>query len=203
MAIKTIVTDLGRVVLLFDFNLLIKRLAQKSGLLESETLRRLNPQGEIFLDYIKGRTSPKDFHRHVCKVLETQISYEDFCDIWCNIWTPNDPVIQLWRKAKKNGHRIVLLSDLDELHHGWVTSHFQLEFLDASIYSFQVGCAKPSREIYRLTEPYCKCKIEEVVVVDDLIPNVLAPRSFGYNAVQYDGRIDVLCNELRKLGVRV
>ncbi|NQU83669.1 MAG: HAD family phosphatase [Parcubacteria group bacterium] len=203
MAIKTILTDLGNVILWFDFNLLRKNLSDKSMLSEMEFRRKFDPFSDPYASFVRGKTTSRKLYKELCRTLKMKVSFRDFREIWCDVFRPNGNMIYSLRKLRARGYRIVLLSNLDELHYKWVENYFRLDFFDEKIYSFQVKCAKPDEEIFELALPHCKCKKEEVVFIDDLDFNTLAAEDFGYNVIEYTGDFDDLKEELKKLGVKI
>lgn len=203
MAIKTILTDLGNVVLHFDFALLVRRLADRSGFLEVVVKDILIDPDSVYMDFSKGKIQPWEFRKLLCERLRMDLKPEEFDEIWCNIFKPNSSVIDLWRFLNDCGYRIVLLSDIDELHYVWVINYFKLDFLDDVVCSFLEGCKKPYQRIYRIAFPRCRCKKSEVVFVDDLKHNITAAQEFGYHAIHYTGDFQKLCKELKKLGVKI
>lgn len=203
MAIKIILTDLGNVVLYFNFGLLIQRLSERSGLLDVEIRNKLTAPDSLFTKFAEGKINGLAFHREICRELGMQVGLEEFQEIWCNIFSPNARVIELWKSLKNRGYKIVLLSNLDVWHHRWVNNYFKLDFLDEELYSFELSCVKPDEKIYDIALRWCACEKNEIVFIDDLEHNIIAAQKFGFHTIHYTGDFQKLCDELRKLGVRV
>lgn len=201
--IKTILTDLGNVVLYFDFSKMIQRLSERSGLLDVTIRQHLTSPPSIFTAFSRGALEPREFYDLMCAGLGMEIDFEEFREVWCNIFTPNYKVIELWKELRGCGYKIVLLSNLDKLHYEWVNKYFVLNFLDDAIYSFTHGCVKPNRKIFRVASERYGCVPDETVFVDDLALNILAARKFGFSAIQYDGNFIEFLTGLEKLGVKI
>lgn len=201
--IKTIITDLGNVVLFFDDILLKKNLFRKSRLLYEEFYERFQPEAYPYTDFVKGKMSPNIFHRELSRVLNLDVGYYDFTILWCNIFKPNKYVIDIIKRLKEKKYRIVLLSNLDFLHLRWIEECFKLNFFDEEIYSCEVLCAKPEEEIYRIALGASECKKEECVFIDDLKPNIIAARKYGLPAIQYCGDNKDLVLKFKDLGIKI
>jgi len=91
MAIKTVIFDLGRVIVPFDFRRGYERIAPLCGLRADEIPKRIAPSGLVDR-FESGGIAPHDFVRELSTLLGLQIAYEDFCEIWSCIFLP-DPLI--------------------------------------------------------------------------------------------------------------
>jgi FMN phosphatase YigB (HAD superfamily) len=208
MAIRIVLSDLGKVPLDYDFNLVIKRFSKLSGM----TLKRV--ERVLFIDndkpwirFLRGQISNEDFHKLCCDLFNIAVNYNEFREIVCDIFKPNAPVIDLWMKLYGRGYVLVLLSNLDRMQKDWVTKYYKLPPFEIRIWSCDVGCMKPDPKIYEIALDRCRFYLsaspDEIVFVDDVEINVEAARKFAIHAIHYTGDNEKLLAELRALGVKV
>ncbi len=62
--------------------------------------------------------------------------------------------------------------------------HFE-EIVDQIIYSHEVRCAKPDRRIYELTCQRLKMQPDEIILLDDAGPNVVAALEYGMHGILF------------------
>lgn len=83
----------------------------------------------------------------------------------------------------------VHLATLQEHHRArYLWSALKLgERFDAIHHSAALGCAKPDAAFFRAIEARTGLAPAELLLIDDLLPNVEAARACGWNAVAWDG----------------
>lgn len=83
-------------------------------------------------------------------------------------------------------HRMLILSDTNELHFEFIREKFPvLNYFDDFVLSYKIGFQKPSKEIFRVAVEKANCLAEECIFTDDLQVNVEAAKKIGINAVQF------------------
>ena len=78
-----------------------------------------------------------------------------------------------------------------------VYSHF-----DVVVLSYQVGLAKPQKEIFEHALKELRLKAGECVFIDDKIENIAAAKSLGFKAIHFKDA-EQLASELKGLGVSI
>ncbi len=82
--------------------------------------------------------------------------------------------------------RLLLLSNTDAIHYGWVTEKYQImRHFDDKVVSFEAGFRKPEPEIYRETIARAACPPAEIFFADDRPENVQGALEAGIDAVQF------------------
>ena len=75
--------------------------------------------------------------------------------------------------------------------------------VDGSIYSFEVGCRKPSHVIYEIALKKANVgNPEESLFIDDLIENIQAAKDLGINAIHFES-IEKLKIEMNDIGINI
>ena len=103
-----------------------------------------------------------------------------------------------------SGRKLVLLSNVNQLHYEYLTAAFPSAFSlfspDKIIPSFRVGFMKPDREIYELALSAAGVSKEEAVYVDDRQDLIEAASGYGICSIQFKD-IKQLKQEFLNLGI--
>jgi HAD superfamily hydrolase (TIGR01509 family) len=196
----TLVFDFGNVLGFFSHRKAAEQLAVYSPLSAADILRRyLDPRLED--DFESGRMSLADFRalvrercRVTCDDAQLDLAIAD-------MFTPNEDICRLIPELKRR-HRLVLLSNTNELH----ALHFRRQFadtlahFDALVLSHEVGLRKPCPEIYRRCQTLANVEPRQCVFIDDLPANIEAARACGWRGIVYRRGLD-LRRELCQIGI--
>jgi putative hydrolase of the HAD superfamily len=204
MAIRTVIFDFGNVLGLFSHHRAATQVAAfgPAGLRPDDILQwlfktDLEPRFEV-----AGLTGAE-----VLALLRNQFSLngsdDDLARACSDIFTPNEPVCELVPLLKHN-HRLLLLSNTNELHYRWYRAQFAwtLGFFDELIASHEVRARKPDPAIFHHAQKLAHCPPNEVVFIDDVAANVATGRALGWHTVHYTPGTD-LDAELTRLGVHI
>lgn len=198
-AIDAVIFDLGNVLLNFDWEIPANRLCERTG----RTRRELD-------DYIVttpfvnqlglGQITERKFYEVVKRDFEFAGSYEEFADLWSDMFTPNEPLLALAAKLKGKLPRFIL-SNTNAIHIEFVFRRYPyIRDFDGHILSNEVGLQKPDPAIYELTVQRFGLRAERAVFIDDLQVNVDAARAAGLQAIHHQTN-DQTLRELTNLGV--
>ena len=200
--IKAIIFDLGNVLIGFDHRIGVKRILRHTSKSDREIY-------DLFFDSVftrefeKGKISCREFFAKVRDMLELQIGYEEFLPIWNEIFFAK-PEMERFVASLNSGKRLVLLSNVNQLHYEYLTSAFTSAFSlfspDKIIPSFRAGFMKPDREIYELALSAAGAAAEEVVYVDDRADLIEAASGYGICSIQFKD-IKQLKQEFLNLGI--
>ena len=84
---------------------------------------------------------------------------------------------------KKQGYRLVLLSNTNAAHFDFLTPRLPiLDLFDEKILSFEVGVLKPHPKIYSAAIAAAKCPPQNCFYIDDIPEYVVAARTHGIDA---------------------
>jgi HAD superfamily hydrolase (TIGR01509 family) len=136
-------------------------------------------------------------------MLDLQIGYEEFLPIWNEIFFAK-PEMERFVASLNSGRKLVLLSNVNQLHYEYLTaalpSAFSLFSPDNIIPSFRTGFMKPDREIYQLALAACGVAAEEVVYVDDRADLIAAASGYGIRSLQFKN-VNQLRQDFMDLGI--
>ena len=197
--IKTVIFDLGRVIVPFDFYRVYTGLETLTGIPAAD-LYKARPTDLVNV-FETGQMTPRDFAREYCDRLKIAVPYEKFCDLWCSIFFPETLVPeQLLRNIARN-YRLVLLSNTNVIHFEMIQRTYPLlgHFHDM-VLSYQAGVMKPSPLIYQRAIEAAECRADECFFTDDVAEYIKGAREQGINAVQFESAIQIEA-ELNRRGV--
>jgi glucose-1-phosphatase len=198
--IKTIILDLGKVIVPFDFGHSVRLMQEVCPHSMEELRRRLFSDG-LVADYEMGLVESEDFVQAICQRLDLQVPYERFCSVWCAIFEPDpllseDLLIRLRRR-----YRLLLLSNTNDIHYRMLRRTYRLlDHFDGYVLSHEVKAAKPAPAIYHAAINMAQCAPGECFFTDDILENVVAARRCGLDAEQFLSR-EKLEEDLRGRGV--
>ena len=193
----TVVFDLGGVLLGVDFMRACKRLEAAGGA-PAAAIHETIARGADKHDFDCGRLNPKQFAARFCAAIGVRLAYAEFAAIWCDIFTEQREVTALLPRIAERAD-LLLLSNTDPLHMDCVRGRYDfLGQFRRLVLSYEVGHAKPAREIYQralgLVAPG-----SSAIYFDDVPAYVEAARACGLAAEQFVGA-DKLRRDLARFG---
>lgn len=198
--IKTIIFDLGKVIIPFDFKRGYDRMAPLCSYSAGEIPERLR-SCDLVTRFEEGKIEPEAFVRELSAILELKVDYREFCGIWSAIFLPETLLPEELLVALKKRYRLLLLSNTNAIHFEMVSANYPLlRHFDHLVMSYKVGALKPSPLIYEEALRHAHCAPEECFFTDDIAEYVEGAKALGINAVQFESRAQIE-RELRARGV--
>jgi FMN phosphatase YigB (HAD superfamily) len=183
--IKTVLFDLGNVIIPFDFKPAYARLANHCGCKPEEVPSRIRATG-LVPPFEKGEISAERFVNEFSAALNLNITYQDFCDWWSSVFLQEPLVPEALLEDLASKYRLIALSNTNPIHFKMLQGAYPLlrHFHDF-VLSYEVGSAKPEAKIYKEAIARAQCSAEECFFTDDMQVNVEAARRHGMDAVQF------------------
>ena len=182
---ELIIFDLGRVLVDFDFRLVIRRLKRYTTFSEKD-IRRYFKQTPLWDAFERGEVEPKDFFSQLSKGLKLQkLTFKEFAPMWNSIFTEKHDTVSILARLKGR-YRIALLSNVNSMH--WehvIETHDFIQWFDHPVASWVVGTRKPDPDIYLQTLHIAGVPPQKAIFIDDVESHVLAARSLGIRALQF------------------
>lgn len=198
--IKTIIFDIGNVLMDFNFQICFRAYAQDEETYQkivkatvqspvwAEFDRGVWTDEEILEGFIKNDPSIESILRNMFERLEGIIKQRDYAIPWI-------------RELKKSGYQVLVLSNFPkkvyELFQNEMTF---LQEVDGGILSYQDQVIKPDKEIYNLLMSRYQLNPQECVFLDDLKDNIKTAKELGMHTVLFTTKEEAQ-DELRKLNV--
>ncbi len=199
--IRAVISDLGRVLLWFDNNIFLRKLADRAGKPFAEVKAIVHGDLPLIRSFDAGSVTPAGFHERICRAVGVEMSSGEFYGIYNDIFTVNAPVLDVARRLKAAGAGLLLLSNTDPERFGFIRRTFpQIFIFDDYVLSYEVKLLKPGPEIFR--EALCRVGVgaEDCVFVDDMEENIRGAAAVGLGGILYTPSTDLEA-ELRKRGV--
>jgi len=198
MARPTVIFDLGGVLVSVDFTRACARLEAAGGAPAAVILDAIRGGAEK-VGFDTGQLSPQQFAARFCAAVGVRLPYSEFAEIWCDIFAEQRQVTGLLEEIGTHAD-LVLLSNTDPLHLEYVRSHYGfLAGFGQLVLSFEVGHAKPARQIFERALGLAAPGTAKIYF-DDVPEFVSAARACGLPAEQF---VDVtkLRRDLEGFGV--
>lgn len=200
VVIKTVIFDLGQVIVPFD-------LARGYAALQpycpypAEDIPRRLAQTDLVYRFEAGQMSPEAFVEQFSRLLGLRVGYDTFRQLWSAIFLPETIVPESMLAGIGERYRLLLLSNTNAIHWEMILRNYAaMRHFDDYVLSYEVGAMKPSPAIYEAAIARAGCRPEECFFTDDIPEYVEAARAFGIDAVQFTG-VDRLEQELRARGI--
>ncbi len=191
--IKTILFDMGNVLVRFSHEKMVKQLRQISGVPEFK-IKRLIFKQDLGLLSDTGRLSPHEVHSMFCQRLNANPPFSDFKLAWSKIFSEMHGAEKLI-ESLEGRYRLVLASTTNEMHYNHVIENFPFIGLLENTSSYILGVVKP--KLISVILEQLKLKPEECAFIDDLAENVEYARSLGIRAIQFKSAGQVKAEILR------
>jgi len=183
--IKTILFDLGNVVIPFDVKRAYARMSERCGCEAEEVAARIRGTGLVG-PFEKGEIEAEPFVRALSTALKVDITHQEFCDWWNGVFLPDPLVPEALLEDLRGRHRLLALSNTNPIHFAMLKEAYPLlRHFDGYVLSYQVGASKPEAKIFREAIAQAQCSPDECFFTDDLLVNVEAARAHGMDAVQF------------------
>lgn len=189
--IQVILTDLGNVLTPFNRYRAADRLSRELVAMHADEINRLLNLDEqavkALYELETGAITFDEFRIFIGKRLGSDLPETRFAEIWADIFTRNEPVIRLWKKAlqKNSDLRLYALSDTDPIRLEWIIKLSELRF-DGAVASFMFGVRKPDRQMYEEAVNLAGCEPGECFFVDDVVRYIRAAGEYGLVAHHYN-----------------
>jgi putative hydrolase of the HAD superfamily len=143
----------------------------------------------------------QDFFTQLCGLLDLDMSYQEFCEVWFSIFLPSTLVDEKWVAALGQRYPLVLLSNTNAIHFEMLEANYPiLRLFKRRVLSHEVGAMKPSPIIYESAIAKAGVKPGECFFTDDVAAYVEGACLCGMDAVQFRSQ-EQLERDLRARGV--
>jgi putative hydrolase of the HAD superfamily len=198
--IKTIIFDLGKVIIPFDFHRAYEKIAPLCNMKPDEVPERLR-NCDLVTRFESGLIEPEPFVQELSERLGLVITYQDFSTIWTSIFLPDTLIPESLLIALRERYRLLLLSNTNAIHFEMVSERYPLlRHFHEYVLSYKVGAMKPSPLIYQAALGKAQCQPDECFFTDDIPAYVEGAKAHGIDAVQFQSAAQIE-TELHARGV--
>jgi putative hydrolase of the HAD superfamily len=180
---RALLFDIGNVLVTFDLQRGISRLAERSPLSQQAIVEVITPLKEPFES---GRMSEAEFVFRSMDGMDFNGTKEDFLDIWCDIFALNEPMA-LTLATLPQKLPAYLFSNTNGPHLRYLLERFAIfKHFDGGIYSHEAKCMKPADGMYEQAIARFGLDPAQTFYADDLPANIATGRRLGFVSYQYD-----------------
>jgi putative hydrolase of the HAD superfamily len=164
--VKTILFDLGQVIVAFDHMELCRRAADHSPHTPGEIYERMFDSGLIGR-FETGAIPPDTFYRESCRTLDMTLPLEQFKTIWNTIFSLKEDTARIIERLQD--YRLLLISNTNCWHFSYCLENYPvLRLFDAWILSHEIGVYKPDTKIFEAALARASCEPRECLFIDDI-----------------------------------
>jgi len=195
--ISLFVFDLGNVILPFEHRQIAVKLHEVSRIQNrfapDDLFRFLFERDRGFVNpYEEGRISSRDFFAKLRERYKLELEFEEFKDIWNNIFEEDPEVNAIITHLKNKGYPVFLLSNTNELHFSYVMERYPIVYsLDEWILSYEVGARKPKKKIFDAVFEKTDIARDETLYIDDIKAYVEAAKAYGLQGKHFKNPKDL------------
>lgn len=199
--ISVIVSDLGNVLIPFDYQIPVRRFNEVEPGLGDKFGKFYMDHYHIHRSFEKGEMTEEELLEKLLASVDHKVDKETFCRFYSELFTTNDDVIALLPKLKEH-YTLVLLSNTNKIHRDYGWGHYEfLKHFDKLILSYEVRAYKPEPEIYKAAMEFTGKPAEEHIFIDDVKEYVDAAKNLGWDGIHFTG-YDALVEGLRKRNIK-
>ena len=191
MKISAVCFDLGKILLDFDKESMLVRMAEKSPLAPEEMARLIqaDPMG---LAYETGAVSTCRFFSHLKKLLRYEGTTKELRACFNEIFTPLPDHIALAALLAPH-YPLAILSNTNEAHIAYAEAAYSFfSLFPVRIYSHQVKAMKPGRAIYKAAQAALGgIDPLEMLFIDDIEANILGAVRLGWQTIHLRPGVDL------------
>jgi HAD superfamily hydrolase (TIGR01509 family) len=198
--IRTFLFDMGNVLVHFSHE---RMCAQMGALCEktADEVQEVLFESGLQANFERGRFTEQELHRRFEEAVGTAVDYEDLKLAGSDIFQLNSLMPGILNSLKKQGYRLVLLSNTSVTHFEWVWNQFEvLQKFDDHVASYRVGAIKPEAAIFEAALAKIECDPAECFYTDDIALYVETARSLGLQAEVFTDA-ETLRSCIKQLGV--
>lgn len=181
----TVIFDLGKVLLEFDYGIVARRLAAHSGR-DAEQIRGLLDQSPLLFRFESGQMTNDEFFREVSLLTGYTGALDEFADIFGDIFAPIAPMIELHAQLRARDVQTFIFSNTNDLAIRHIRANFPFfAGFTGYVYSHEAGTMKPDARIYEVVERRTGRSGAELLYIDDRLENVEAGAARGWRVVHH------------------
>ena len=184
---RAVIFDLGRVLVKVDFTRMLRRFKPAVAFSGDDfSLEKLTAH-PFFRDFAEGRIDGREFWLRLKSHFKADLSYDDFRDIWCDIFEPMPGMRDLVERIRRD-YPVTLLSDIDPIHWEWLSAAYPwLTSFPDPVLSYEIGHMKPHRRCYEQAARAVGQSPEHCLFIDDRPPNIAGACAAGMSGILFTG----------------
>jgi HAD superfamily hydrolase (TIGR01509 family) len=198
--IKTVVFDLGKVLVDFDYSIAARKIAAR-GKMPADKINFFISQSPLLFRYETGLMTTEQFYAEVCAATGFNGGPDEFGQCFADIFVPIPPMVQLQATLRRSGLPAYIFSNTNDLAVGHIRRNFPFfANFDGYILSYEHCAMKPDAKLYEVVERYCGWRKAEILYLDDRPENITAGAERGWQVILQESPEKTLA-AINKLGL--
>lgn len=180
---STVVFDLGKVLVDFDYSIAVRRIAARSR----RSLRELSHFVPLLTDYELGRLTTRQFFDRVRADTGYEGDLEEFSVAFGDIFAAIEPMVDLHAALRQQNVPTYIFSNTNDLAVRHISRTFPFfAHFDGYILSYEHGFMKPQPELYEVVERRTGRQGADLLYIDDRPENIEAGAARGWRVVLHE-----------------
>jgi FMN phosphatase YigB (HAD superfamily) len=183
---QTVVLDLGKVLVDFDYSIALRRIAQRCQS-SIDLLTQLVLSAPLLLTYERGRLTSEEFYRRTCAATGFCGGFDEFAAAFGDIFSAIEPMVQLHAELRARKILTCIFSNTNELAIRHIRRNFPFfSQFDHYVLSYEHGAMKPEPELYDVVERQTGCAGSQIVYLDDRPENIEAGAARHWKVILHE-----------------
>lgn len=197
---EVVVFDLGKVLLDFDYDIAIRRFAERSDVGIDKVRELIN--SSVQYDYESGKITTDEFFSYVRNGAGFQGGRSEFVDFFSDIFSPMEMMLNFFKRVKKAGLPVCVFSNTNEIAIQFISKQYSFyDDFDFYVLSFQEKGMKPYEPIYRVVEKKTMKSGEAILYIDDRLENIETGNRLGWQTVLQNDEVCSIAKAEKLLGI--
>ena len=174
--------DIGKVLLDFNYGILITKLAPRTQCDEAALDAYLN-QSPLLAEYESGQLTSSEFFTRIQGETKFTGTESEFAALFEDIFTPIEEVIEMHRQIVESGLSTYTFSNTNEMAVRHISHSYDFwPRFTGHILSYEVKSLKPDAGIYKSLEAMSGRNGQAIIYLDDRPENIEAGLARGWRA---------------------
>lgn len=185
MKTKAVIFDLGNVLVDLDTAKVLERLHIHRDAAADVTAGSAIAE-RVLHGFERGELTTPRFHEEVCRQAQLSIDLTRFCEIYCDMFSPVEVMIEAHAAVRRRGLPTYIFSNTSELHFTHIRGRYAFMSGFAGYFlSYELGCMKPDAAAYRAVENGTGFRGGELLYIDDKLENTEAGAARGWATIHH------------------
>ncbi len=183
---QTVVFDLGKVLLNFDYAVAIRKLQMRCRISATE-LHQLIDQSALLYRYETNLLTTEQFFAQVKSESGFAGDLAEFSEIFGDIFTPIDPMVALHAALRSRRIPTFIFSNTNDLAVRHIRRRYPFfQEFNGYIFSYEHGAMKPEDRLYEIVERETGKNGRALLYIDDRSENIATGNRRGWQTILHE-----------------
>ena len=180
---KSVVFDLGKVLVDFDYGIAGRRIAERSNR-SFEEVRQAVDGSPVLFEYETGHITRQQFYHQIVAATGFNGSLDEFGQCFADIFFEIPEMIQIHAAIRNSGLPTYIFSNTNDLAVCHIRKNFPFfSNFDGYILSYEHGVMKPDAGLYEVVERTTSHHGPDILYLDDRPENIAAGAARNWQVI--------------------